>query len=243
MTHGGARGAPSVQLPAHRALLQLGCLYAGVPVVPLSQAYFPSLVPPSALKSGVTFNSMGMSVASIFGPTLAGLIIALGEVVDDAIIDVENILRRLRLNHEAGSPKSSFQVVLDASLEVRSAVVYATVIVVLTLVPVFFLEGLAGSFFRPLAASYILAILASLIVALTVTPALSLILLPRTSLRKRIDSALTAVLKWIYRRILPPLVRHPIPVAGLVVLVFVAAGMPFRGSAKNSCRSSRKPTS
>ena len=75
---------------------------------------------------------------------LAGLIIALGEVVDDAIIDVENILRRLRLNHEAGNPKSAFQVVLDASLEVRSAVVYATLIVVMTLIPVFFLEGLGG---------------------------------------------------------------------------------------------------
>lgn len=101
---------------------------------------------------------------------LAGLIIALGEVVDDAIIDVENILMRLRLNHDAGNPKSSFRVVLDASLEVRGAVVYATLIVVLTLVPVFFVEGLAGSFFRPLAASYILAIHASLVVALTVTP-------------------------------------------------------------------------
>ncbi|MCA9147579.1 MAG: efflux RND transporter permease subunit, partial [Planctomycetales bacterium] len=110
---------------------------------------------------------------------LAGLIIALGEVVDDAIIDVENILRRLRLNRDATNPKSAFRVVYEASIEVRSAVVYATLIVVLTLVPVFFLEGLAGSFFRPLAASYILAILASLVVALTVTPALSLILLPR----------------------------------------------------------------
>ncbi|MEZ6050387.1 MAG: efflux RND transporter permease subunit [Planctomycetaceae bacterium] len=92
---------------------------------------------------------------------LAGLIIALGEVVDDAIIDVENILRRLRLNQESPSPKSAYRVVLDASLEVRSAVVYASVIVVLTLLPVFFLEGLAGSFFRPLAASYVLAIAAS----------------------------------------------------------------------------------
>ena len=103
---------------------------------------------------------------------LAGLIIALGEVVDDAIIDVENILRRLRLNAEHGNPKTAIRVVYEASIEVRSAVVYATLIVVMTLIHVFFLEGLAGSFFRPLAASYILAILASLVVALTVTPAL-----------------------------------------------------------------------
>ena len=139
---------------------------------------------------------------------LAGLIIALGEVVDDAIIDVENILRRLRLNHEAGNPKSAFRVVLDASLEVRSAVVYATLIVVLTLVPVFFLEGLAGSFFRPLAASYILAILASLVTALTITPALSLMLLPGSANRQRRDAPLAAVLKRWYLRILPPLIRR-----------------------------------
>ena len=115
---------------------------------------------------------------------LAGLIIALGEVVDDAIIDVENILRRLKLNRDLAEPQSTFRVVLDASLEVRSAVVYATVIVVLTLLPVFFLEGLAGSFFRPLAGAYVLAILASLVVALTITPALSLILLPKAAQRQ-----------------------------------------------------------
>ena len=155
---------------------------------------------------------------------LAGLIIALGEVVDDAIIDVENILRRLKLNHEAGNPKSAFRVVLDASLEVRSAVVYATLIVVLTLVPVFFLEGLAGSFFRPLAASYILAILASLVVALTVTPALSLILLPRTAGREHRDSPLTSLLKRLYATVLPSLIRRPKMIIGFVLLVFAGAG-------------------
>ena len=156
---------------------------------------------------------------------LAGLIIALGEVVDDAIIDVENILRRLRMNSEAGNPKSAMRVVFEASIEVRSAVVYATLIVVLTLVPVFVLEGLAGSFFRPLAASYILAILASLVVALTVTPAMSLILLPRTSGRKERESPITAFLKRIYRGVLPPLVRHPLPIAGFVLAVFAGAGI------------------
>ena len=108
---------------------------------------------------------------------LAGLVIALGEVVDDAIIDVENIVRRLRLNRAAGNPQSAFHVVLDASLEVRSAVVYASLIVILVFLPVFFLDGLAGAFFRPLALAYVLAILASLLVALTVTPALSYMLL------------------------------------------------------------------
>ena len=156
---------------------------------------------------------------------LAGLIIALGEVVDDAIIDVENILRRLRLNRDAETPRSSFRVVLDASLEVRSAVVYATLIVVLTLVPVFFLEGLAGSFFRPLAASYILAILASLVVALTITPALSLMLLPRSASGERRDGPLARVLKNWYTAILPPLIRRPKAIAAFVLLVFVGTGL------------------
>lgn len=156
---------------------------------------------------------------------LAGLLIALGEVVDDAIIDVENILRRLRLNSEQGNPKSAIVVVYEASIEVRSAVVYATLIVVMTLVPVFFLEGLAGSFFRPLAASYILAILASLVVALTVTPALSLLLLPKTADRKERESPITVFLKRLYVRILPMLVRHPLAILSFVLLVFVGTGV------------------
>ncbi|MCA9026209.1 MAG: efflux RND transporter permease subunit [Planctomycetaceae bacterium] len=153
---------------------------------------------------------------------LAGLIIALGEVVDDAIIDVENILRRLRLNQESPSPKSAYRVVLDASLEVRSAVVYASVIVVLTLLPVFFLEGLAGSFFRPLAASYVLAIAASLMVALTVTPAMCLMLLPRAA-REHRDAPLTRVLKRCYGWVLPSMLRHPWGVLTAVLLMFAGA--------------------
>ncbi len=96
-------------------------------------------------------------------------------MVDDAIIDVENINRRLRENKALDKPRSVFRVVLDASLEVRSAVVYATFIVALVFLPVLTLTGLQGSFFAPLALSYIIAIMASLAVALTLTPALSLI--------------------------------------------------------------------
>jgi Cu/Ag efflux pump CusA len=155
---------------------------------------------------------------------LAGLIIALGEVVDDAIIDVENILRRLRLNRTSDNPVSAFRVVLDASLEVRSAVVYASLIVVLTLLPVFFLEGLAGSFFRPLAASYVLAILASLAVALTVTPAMSLLLLPRAA-HRRGDAPLAALLKRGYGCLLPPLIARPLPVFGAVLVALAATGL------------------
>jgi len=149
---------------------------------------------------------------------LAGLIIALGEVVDDAIIDVENILRRLRQNRVLASPLPAIKVVLSASLEVRSAVVYASVIIVLVFVPVFFLPGLAGTFFRPLALSYILAIAASLAVALTVTPAMSLMLL-------RIDSGphreawLARNVKAGYRFVLPRLAHRP----GLAILILAVA--------------------
>ncbi len=154
---------------------------------------------------------------------LAGFVIALGEVVDDAIIDVENILRRLRLNRTLPQPLPAFQVVLQASLEVRSAVVYASLIVMLVFVPVLFLEGVAGSFFRPLAAAYLLAILASLITALTVTPALSLMLLPGALSRHR-DAPLARWLKSIYARILPPLIKRPFWAIACVIVAFVATG-------------------
>ncbi len=110
---------------------------------------------------------------------LAGLVVAIGVVVDDAIIDVENIVRRLRQARAQGSPSSTFRIVLDASVEVRSAITYATVINVVAVVPVLFLEGLSGSFFRPLVLSYGLAVLVSMVVALTVTPALCLVMLNR----------------------------------------------------------------
>lgn len=150
---------------------------------------------------------------------LAGLVIALGEVVDDAIIDVENIMRRLRINVTLENPQSALQVVFDASMEVRSAVVYATIIVVLAFLPVFFLEGLSGSFFRPLAASYILAILASLFVALTVTPAMSLLLLPATARLRHREGPLVRVLKRGYRTTLNQLLRW----RGLTLTTFALA--------------------
>jgi CzcA family heavy metal efflux pump len=149
---------------------------------------------------------------------LAGLVIALGEVVDDAIIDVENIVRRLRLNSAAGNPESPFAVVLHASLEVRSAVVYASLIVILVFLPIFFMEGVAGSFFRPLAMSYVLAILASLLVALTVTPALSLLLIrgnPRAH-----ESPVAGLLKRGYRAVLPWFVTRPAWSIGILLLSF-----------------------
>ncbi|MEO5818973.1 MAG: efflux RND transporter permease subunit [Vicinamibacteraceae bacterium] len=160
---------------------------------------------------------------------IAGLIIALGEVVDDAIIDVENIVRRLRLNRARPDPLPAFRVVLEASLEVRSAVVYGSLIVVLVFLPVFLLDGLAGSFFRPLALSYVLAIGASLLVALIVTPALALLLLPQA-----LDDRESPVVEWLkarYRRLLPDLIAAPRRAIGIVAvsLGITALAYPFLG--------------
>ncbi len=154
---------------------------------------------------------------------LAGLIIALGEVVDDAIIDVENILRRLRQNRLLAQPLAAARVVLTASLEVRSAVVYASVIIVLVFVPVFFLPGLAGTFFRPLALSYILAIAASLLVALTVTPALSLLLL-RGQAQEHREAWLARTLKAGYRTMLPRFARRPGLALAVLAVAFAVTG-------------------
>lgn len=133
---------------------------------------------------------------------LAGLVIALGEVVDDAIIDVENIMRRLRQNAQKPKPEKAVDVVFQASIEVRTAVVFGSLIVAAALVPVFTLGGLTGTFFKPLALSYITAILASLVVALTVTPALSLILLPKSAGRRQVEAPLTRWLKGQYRKLI-----------------------------------------
>ncbi len=127
--------------------------------------------------------------------TLAGLVIALGAVVDDAIIDVENILRRLREARRLGTDTSTARIILDASLEVRSPIVYATLIIVAAAIPVFVLPGLSGAFFRPLAVSYTLAIVASMAVALTVTPALTYILLSRA----RVERRELPVARWLQR--------------------------------------------
>jgi CzcA family heavy metal efflux pump len=132
-------------------------------------------IPLSLLTAVVVLWAQGIGLNTL---TLGGLAIAVGEVVDDAIIDVENIFRRLRENAGRERPRSAAAVVLAASLEVRSAVVYATFVVVLVFVPVFFLSGLQGRLFAPMAQAYVLAVLASLGVAVTVTPALAYLLLP-----------------------------------------------------------------
>jgi CzcA family heavy metal efflux pump len=153
---------------------------------------------------------------------LAGLVIALGVVVDDAIIDIENIWRRLRQNRAEGNTTPIAKVIVEASLEVRSSIVYATMIILLSLIPIYLLSGLTGTFFRPLVLSYGLAVGASLLVALTITPALSMLLLSRAPL-KRYDPPLVALLKRGYGWLLSRVIHRPRP-AYLLVLLTVAAG-------------------
>lgn len=169
--------------------------------------------------------------ASLNAMTLGGLAIALGEVVDDAIVDVENVLRRLRQNALRPDPLPAVQVVLSASLEVRSAVVYASYIVTLVFVPVFFMGGLAGTFFRPLGLGYVSAILVSLLVALTVTPAMCLLLLrPGTTGAAR-DPLLLRMLKTVYARALPAFLNHRrlTLAASLLLVAASVAALPFLG--------------
>ena len=184
-------------------------------------------IPLSLLTAVIVLEKLGITINTI---TLGGLAIALGEVVDDSIIDVENIFRRLRENKAVANPRPVGRVVLDASLEVRRAVVYATFIVALVFLPVLTLTGLQGSFFSPLALSYILAILASLLMALTLTPALAYVLFGKGA-RKAQEPPLQHVLKVVYRGILRFTTRWPRAIIVVVAAICIAAltRLPFFG--------------
>jgi CzcA family heavy metal efflux pump len=184
-------------------------------------------IPLSLLAAIVVLDRLGVTLNTM---TLGGLAIAIGEVVDDAIIDLENILRRLRENQGRSSPLPISRVIFEASLEVRSAVVYATFIVALVFLPVLALSGLQGSFFAPLALSYILAIMASLLVALTVTPALTFLLFRRGA-EEAAPPRLQEALRRAYERVLGWVARRPRVVLGAVAVLCVAAlaRLPFLG--------------
>ncbi len=162
-------------------------------------------IPLSLLAAMLVLYQRGATINTM---VLAGLVIAVGVVVDDAIIDIENIVRRLRQARKEGRRVSTESVVLEGSLEVRSAIIYATLIDVTALLPVLFMTGLSGAFFRPLAVSYGLAVLASMVVALTVTPALGLILLSRGHVERR-ESPLVHWLHGGYERTLSQIIRGP----------------------------------
>jgi CzcA family heavy metal efflux pump len=129
--------------------------------------------------------------------TLGGIAVALGELVDDAVVDVENIFRRLRENNALPQPRPALRVVYEASREIRSAIVFGTMVVILVFLPLFALSGIEGRLFTPLGIAYIVSILASLVVSLTVTPVLSYCLLPQSkALHGKKDSFLLRFLKW-----------------------------------------------
>jgi Cu/Ag efflux pump CusA len=162
---------------------------------------------------GATLNSM----------VLAGLVIALGIVVDDAVVDVENIMRRLRQNRQEGGLRPAENVILAASAEMRSSIFFATLITLLAIVPVFFMEGMSAALFQPLAISYALAVLTAMVVALTVTPALSFMLLSNRQLNVN-ESPLITRIQSGYERTLQRTVKSP-GLAGAMMIVLIVAGL------------------
>ena len=177
-------------------------------------------IPLSLMAGGLVLYLQGTTINTMI---LAGFIIALGAVVDDAIVDVENIVRRLRQARKEGSGESVAKIILEASFEVRRAIIFSTLIEIMALVPVFFMEGLSGAFFKPLALSYALDVAASTVVALTVTPALSFILLRNVPLERR-ESPLIRVLHRGYNVVLSRVLNRPLT-AYTTVGAMVLAGL------------------
>lgn len=211
--------------------LMIGCLLVAIVLFVFTRDWRQAVIslvaiPLSLLGAGLVLLWSGATINTM---VIAGLVIALGEVVDDAIIDVENIARRLRLNREAGNPRPAFDIVLAASLEVRTAVVFASLIVMLVFLPIFFLGGVAGTFFQPLAMAYVLAIAASLLVALVVTPALCLFLLPNAPIKAEGDTRLVGWLKRRYVSTLPRLIARPSLAMGIVAGGLLLSGIGYAG--------------
>jgi HME family heavy-metal exporter len=184
-------------------------------------------IPLSVLTTVIVFQFMGLSINTM---TLGGIAIAIGALVDDAVVDVENIYRRLGLHRAAGGRdrRSIEEVVGDASIEVRTGILYATAIIVLVFLPLFALSGIEGRLFAPLGIAFIVAILASLLVSMTVTPVLAYWLLPRMKHLAEHESPLQRVLKRWQRRGLLWCFERPAFVVGMplaAVLAAVVAGL------------------
>ena len=177
-----------------------------------------TIIPLSLMAAMLVLNLRGVTINVM---TLAGLAIAIGAVVDDAIVDVENIVRRLRRLRQEGSTQSTASIVLEASLEVRGAIVYASLIEISALLPVFFLQGLSGAFFQPLATAYVVAGLTSPFIALTVTPAMVLILLSNAPIEHR-QSPIIPWMHRVYDRVLGRVLRTPRLAYGTVSSIVLA---------------------
>lgn len=160
--------------------------------------------------------------------TLGGIAVAMGELVDDAIVDVENIFRRLKENQSSAQPKPPLKVVYEASREIRSAIAFGTAVVILVFLPLFALTGVEGRLFAPLGIAYIVSILASLIVSLTVTPVLSFYLLPRSrATHREHDGVVLRGLKWVAARLIRFSMAHPRLLLGATWIGVLVAGWRF----------------
>lgn len=185
-------------------------------------------IPLSLLITAILFHIFDIGINTM---TLGGLAIAIGELVDDAIVDVENVFRRLRENSQKDVPEPALRVVYAASSEIRNSIVLATLIVVLVFVPLFSLPGLEGRLFTPIGIAYVISILASLLVSITVTPVLCYLLLGKAKLLEHKDSGLVRFLKSVDRRILHHTLDKPYLILGFATLLFLisVALVPLMG--------------
>jgi CzcA family heavy metal efflux pump len=180
-------------------------------------------IPLSVLVTVLVFDYLGVTINTM---TLGGIAVAIGELVDDAVVDIENIYRRLKENRQKAAPEPPLKVIYKASSEVRNSIVYATLIVCLVVLPLFVLSGLEGRMFAPLALAYVVSLVASLVVSLTVTPALASLLLPRARFMERKgDPFLLRALKWLDAKVVRWALRHPRKV--LVAAAALAFGSKF----------------
>ena len=177
-------------------------------------------IPISILVTILVFQFFGLTINTM---TLGGLAIATGELVDDAVVDIENIQRRLKQNRQNGNQIPILKVIADASQEVRSGIVYATTIIVLVFVPLFALSGIEGRLFAPLGVAYIISIVASLLTAVTVTPVLASYLLPKMKNLEQRESFVVRFLKWVNKGVLTIAFRWSlVPIVASFFAVIVA---------------------